>query len=82
MTVTVPAIRNAAAMDVDVSVWIQLQVLYYIIIYYGAFKFLNLIVWLIWTAWIFQGVQLFLGILSSSNQVLTAICPYHFAKRF
>jgi len=44
MTVTVPAIRNAAAMDVDVSVWIQLQVLYYIIIYYGAFKFLNLIV--------------------------------------
>jgi len=40
----VPTIRNAAAMDVDVSVWIQLQVLYYIIIYYGAFKFLNLIV--------------------------------------
>jgi len=26
MTVTVPAMRNAAAMDVDFSVWLQLQV--------------------------------------------------------
>ncbi len=42
MTVTVPKIRNAAAMDVDINVWLHIKVFiaYVILVYYISF-FIN-----------------------------------------
>ncbi len=42
MTVTVPKIRNAAAMDVDINVWFHIKVFiaYLMLVYYISF-FIN-----------------------------------------
>jgi hypothetical protein len=43
VTVTVPTMRNVAAMDVDISVWLHIQVFVILLVFESAFSLYQLV---------------------------------------